>query len=108
MSTEYSDLTARQINAEEAITHAGYFRTSQIARYCWNHCPDQAMEQVVRANERRAAVARAHPQRFVIPAGEPLPVDELWAGDHQLAQAALDNALLAAQWDEERGRREVD
>jgi hypothetical protein len=111
MSTNLTALTERQIAAEEALTHAGFLQAARTARWLYNQADTTYLDRIIRANVRTAARAVAQPQRFVVPAGEPLPMEAADMAAHFLTQAAIagcrTNAERAGLF-EERRRREVD
>jgi hypothetical protein len=91
-----TELVDRVIAIEDGLLEGGCTRDAAELRAAWNHAPTAALPQLLDDYAPVAARARAHPRRFVIPAGEPLALaqtgETMFSAD---PEAVLNPAAIA-------------
>jgi hypothetical protein len=77
MSHSFTALADRQMAAEAALREGGYHHEADACRAAWNHAATTALVPTLDYWEAVVLTARAHPRRFVVPAGEAVAVEEV-------------------------------
>lgn len=112
-----TELTARQIAAEDACTRAGRFALTALLRREWGQSDSAMLWFAIQSAEYTAAYAIRNPYRFVLQAGERvfMPYDVQQERERETAITFLSPAVIEAcrhsaeiAADKERRRRAVD